>query len=172
MLWWDYTGNKGIATLIVSPHGALNSLAPGRSECNSENGIFSLVLLIGIFRSSHNNALWWMPQDLTDDKSILVQVMAWCRQAWRHQAITWANVDSVPSRLVASLGHKWVKDKNFHLTMLVVSEFGTRHPLSEIEITNIWKSLNAVKHFYHNQICLQWVCHFIESYDLWYWFWQ
>ena len=28
-----------------------------------------------------------MPLDLTDDKSTLVQVMAWCRQA-----ITWANV--------------------------------------------------------------------------------
>ena len=42
------------------------------------------VLLIGIFRSSHDNALQWMPQDLTDDKSILVQVMAWCRQATSH----------------------------------------------------------------------------------------
>ena len=26
-------------------------------------------------------ALTWKPQDLTDDKSTLVQVMAWCRQA-------------------------------------------------------------------------------------------
>ena len=58
-----------------------NSLASGRSECNSENLFFNLILLIGIFRSSHDNALWWMPQDLTDDKSTLVQVMAWCRQA-------------------------------------------------------------------------------------------
>ena len=33
-----------------------------------------------------------MPQDLTDDKSTLVQVMAWCRQA---QAIARANDDSV-----------------------------------------------------------------------------
>ena len=61
-----------------------NSLAPGRSECDSKNAIFNLVLLIGIFRSSHNNALWWMPQDITDDKSTLVQVMAWCRQATSH----------------------------------------------------------------------------------------
>ena len=29
-------------------------------------------------------ALRWMPQDLTDDKSTLVQVMAWCRQATSH----------------------------------------------------------------------------------------
>ena len=61
-----------------------NSLAPGRSECGSKNVIFNIVLLIGIFRSSHDNALWWMPQDITDDKSTLVQVMAWCRQATSH----------------------------------------------------------------------------------------
>ena len=34
--------------------------------------------------SSHDDALRWMPQDLTDDKSTLVQVMAWCRQATSH----------------------------------------------------------------------------------------
>ena len=62
----------------------INSLVPGRSECNSKNVIFSHVLLIGVFRSSHDNALWWMPQDLTDNKSTLVQVMAWCRQAASH----------------------------------------------------------------------------------------
>ena len=62
----------------------INSLAPGRSECDSKNGIFDLVALIGIFRSSHDNALQWMPEDLTDDKSALVQVMAWCRQATSH----------------------------------------------------------------------------------------
>ena len=63
---------------------SINSLAPGRSECDSKNGIYNLVLLIGIFRSSHDNALQLMSQDLTDDKSTLVQVMAWCRQATSH----------------------------------------------------------------------------------------
>ena len=28
--------------------------------------------------------LWWMPLDLSDNKSTLVQVMAWCRQATSH----------------------------------------------------------------------------------------
>ena len=46
--------------------------------------IFNLTLLIDIFKSSHDNVLKWMPQDLTDDKSTLVQVMAWCRQATSH----------------------------------------------------------------------------------------
>ena len=39
---------------------------------------------------------------LTDGKSTLVQVMAWCL---RQQAITWANVDPDLWRHVASLGH-------------------------------------------------------------------
>ena len=43
-----------------------------------------VVLLIGIFISSHDNVLQWMPQDLTDNKSTLVQVMAWCHQAKSH----------------------------------------------------------------------------------------
>ena len=33
---------------------------------------------------SYKIALRWMPLDLTDDKSTLVQVMAWCRQATSH----------------------------------------------------------------------------------------
>ena len=44
-----------------------------------------------------------MPLDLTDDKSTLVQVMAWCRQA-----ISWANVDldlCCHMHDMASLGH-------------------------------------------------------------------
>ena len=71
-----------ISRVGISCH--LNSLAPRRFECDSKNVIFNLVLLIGIFRSFHDNALGWMPQDLTDDKSTLVQVMAWCRQATSH----------------------------------------------------------------------------------------
>ena len=46
-------------------------------------------------------ALVWMPHEFTNDRSALVQVMAWCRQA---QAITWTNVDQVLCRCIASLG--------------------------------------------------------------------
>ena len=69
---------------LISDQSGGNSLAPGRSEFDSKNGIFNLVLLIGIFRSSHDSALRSMPQDLTDDKSTLVQVRAWCHQATSH----------------------------------------------------------------------------------------
>ena len=47
-----------------------------------------------------------MPQDLTDDKSTLVQVMAWCR---RQQAITWTSVDQDLQRHMASLGPNELK---------------------------------------------------------------
>ena len=63
--------------------GNINSLAPGR-PCDFKNVIFNLALLIGIFKSPYYNVFRWMPQDLADDKSTLVQVMAWCRQATGH----------------------------------------------------------------------------------------
>ena len=73
-----------VSLFLIIYISLFNSLAPGRSECDSKNVIFNLVLLIGIFRSSHDNALRWIPQDLIDDKSTLVQVMAWGRQATSH----------------------------------------------------------------------------------------
>ena len=58
-------------------------LSTERSGCDFKNTIFNLLLWSGIFRSSHDNTLRWMPRDFTDNKSTLVQVMAWC-----HQTIT------------------------------------------------------------------------------------
>ena len=43
-----------------------------------------------------------MSLDLADDKSAMVQEMAWYS---RQQAITWANVDPVPCHHMAPLGH-------------------------------------------------------------------
>ena len=45
-----------------------------------------LILVNGSWGISFESALRWMLLDLklTDDKSILVQVMAWCRQATSH----------------------------------------------------------------------------------------
>ena len=76
-IWW---GSLRFKRFLQS----INSLAPGRSKYDSKSVIFNLVLLISIFRSSHDNVLRWMPQDLSDDKSTLIQVMAWCRQATSH----------------------------------------------------------------------------------------
>ena len=52
---------------------------PRRFGCDFKNSNY--VLLIGIL---YDNALRWMPQNITDDKSTLVQVIAWCRQATSH----------------------------------------------------------------------------------------
>ena len=60
----------------------LNSLVPRRWDAIIEMQ-FLVSLLIEILKS-FDNALWWMPWNLTDDKSTLVQVMAWCRQATSH----------------------------------------------------------------------------------------
>ena len=44
-------------------------------------------------------------QDITDDTSILVQVMACCHKATSHYGFTWASVDPDLCRHVAALGH-------------------------------------------------------------------
>ena len=49
-----------------------------------ESWFFKLILVNGGWDISYEIALRRMPQDLTDDKSTLVQVMAWCRQATSH----------------------------------------------------------------------------------------
>ena len=58
-----------------------NSLAPGRFERNLRKVIFKLILMIGGWSIFCKIALRWMSVGFTDDKSTLVQVMAWCRQA-------------------------------------------------------------------------------------------
>ena len=56
----------------------------GRFQFNFRKVIFKLNLGNSGWGISYEIALRWMPQDLTDDKSTLVQVMAWCRQATSH----------------------------------------------------------------------------------------
>ena len=46
--------------------------------------IFKLILVNGGWGISYQIALRWMPLDLTDDESTLIQVMAWCHQATSH----------------------------------------------------------------------------------------
>ena len=62
----------------------INSLAPGRCGCNVKLVIFKLTSRVHILSIWCEIALRWMPLDFTDDKSTLVQVMAWCRQATSH----------------------------------------------------------------------------------------
>ena len=61
-----------------------NSLAPRRFERNLRKVIFKLILMIGSWGIICKIAPRWMPMVLTYDKSTLVQIMAWCRQATSH----------------------------------------------------------------------------------------
>ena len=63
---------------------ALNSLVPGKFEWYFRYLIFQIISVIDDWGISCGLALRWMSLDLTVDKSALVQVMAWCRQATSH----------------------------------------------------------------------------------------
>ena len=59
-------------------------MAPGRCKWNFGWVIFKLTLVTDGWVISCEIPLSWMSLNLSDDKSILVQVMAWCRQATSH----------------------------------------------------------------------------------------
>ena len=62
----------------------LNSWAPGRLQENLRKNIFKLILVTDGYGISGEITLRWTSLDLSDDKSTLVQVMSWCRQATSH----------------------------------------------------------------------------------------
>ena len=62
----------------------INSLAPGKFEWNFRHVIFKQILVIDGCDISCEIALIWMWLDFSDDRSTLVQVMAWCCQATSH----------------------------------------------------------------------------------------
>ena len=64
--------------------GIVNPLVPGKFEWHFRYLIFQIISVINGWGISCELALRWMLLDLTDDKSTLVLVMAWCRQATSH----------------------------------------------------------------------------------------
>ena len=62
-------------------HFGFNSLAPAGCGSNFKIMIFQLITQNINLANRCEISLRCMPQNLTDDKSILVQVMAWCHQA-------------------------------------------------------------------------------------------
>ena len=64
-------------------HSSIYSLAP--ETCGSEKSVISKHMLRTKFMiTSCEHAPRWILQNTSDDKSTLVQVMAWCRQATSH----------------------------------------------------------------------------------------
>ena len=96
---------------------SLNSLAPGRFERNLRKVLFKLILMIGGLGIFCKIALRWMSTDLIDDKSTLVQVMAWCHQATSHYLnLCWP-------RSVSPYGvtrPQWVKSYSLDLCYVIV----------------------------------------------------
>ena len=87
MRWnaWNYSVLKSSWISIAGDiYMCINSLAPGRFQINFRQVIFNRTFMNGGWGISYEIALRWMPLDLTDDKSTLVQVMAWCHQATSH----------------------------------------------------------------------------------------
>ena len=68
----------------ISREQWVNSLAPGRFKWNFGWLIVKLTLVTDGWVISCGIPLSWMSINLTDDKSILVQLMVWCRQATSH----------------------------------------------------------------------------------------
>ena len=70
--------------LTTLSNAIVNSLAPGRFKWNFGLVIFKLTLVTDGWVISCEIPLSRMSLNLNDDKSALVQVMAWCHQATSH----------------------------------------------------------------------------------------
>ena len=68
---------------------------------------FKLISMINILSIFCEIAMRWMPQHLTDHKSTLVQVLAWCHQATRPRSLLTYD----PGHMT-SLGHKELSSDN------------------------------------------------------------
>ena len=65
--------------------GKIDSLVPGKFDWHFRYLIFQIkISVINDWGLSYELALRWMSLNLSDDKSTLVQVMAWCHQATSH----------------------------------------------------------------------------------------
>ena len=91
--WYDGSTEMGKELALSSVYirggllecgGVINSLGPGKFEQNFTLVIFKLISVTNGWGIYCKIALRWMPLDFTDNKSTLVQIMAWCRQATSH----------------------------------------------------------------------------------------
>ena len=103
---------------ITRPQWLINSLAPGRFQFTFSLVIFKLILVNGGWGISYEIALRWMPLDLTADKSTLVLVMAWCRQATSHYLSQYWPRSMLPNGVTRP---QWV---NKHIEPYDIKELG------------------------------------------------
>ena len=122
----------------------LNSSAPERFHFNFRQVVFKLTLVNGGWGISYKIVLRWMPLDLTDDKSTLVQVMAWCRQATSHYLSQCWPRSLLPDSVTRP---QWVKAQTLRVVMMP-----TLGPLVTPEIVIMTSgaiSFNDDSHLFH-----------------------
>ena len=76
-------------SMIRFPAKQINSLAPGKFEWNFRYLILQIISVIDGWVITYELAIRWMSLNFTHDKSTLIQVMAWCRQATSHYLSQW-----------------------------------------------------------------------------------
>ena len=79
---WPSPGR--VLMMKLARHEVFNSLSPGMFEWKFRWENFKIISVIDVWGIFSEVALRWMPLDLSDNESTLVQVMAWCRQATSH----------------------------------------------------------------------------------------
>ena len=103
---------------VMNQVGVLHWWVPGRCGCYLKLAIFKLLSRIDILGISCDMALRWMPQDLADDKSTLVLVMAWCchptnhclNQCWLSSiSLSLTHWGRVMHICVVEMGHHWFR---------------------------------------------------------------
>ena len=113
----------------------INSLAPGRFQSNFRLVIFKLTLVNGGWGISYEIALRWVPPDFTDDKSTLIQVMAWCRQARNHYLSQCWPRSMSPNGVTRP---QWVKN------IMHRRRKRCRKKVTSHDLVNIWSSDNVM----------------------------
>ena len=91
----------------------INSLAPGRFGSHIKTIILKCIIQKSSLGTHREIALNWIPQNFSNEKWTLVQVMVWCRQATSHYlSHCWRRyIISVICRHIASLGHNKMHSK-------------------------------------------------------------
>ena len=77
----------GVVTLRPLLASMNNSLVPVKTRwdiCDTQFGVLIFNLVMSEVGISNDIVSKWLPLNLTDDKSILVQIVAWCRKATSH----------------------------------------------------------------------------------------
>ena len=87
---------------------------PGLYDCNLKSITFKLNIQKGCLGTHSEIGLTWMPLNLTNEKSTLVQVMA-CRL----RAPNSGNVDPYLCRHIASLRHNQLNKQHFQISFCV-----------------------------------------------------